>query len=157
MNSLPIVALIGMIVLVTATVGFGAILVDAPTFNLIGASENNAIATARGNVTNIDWVEEVGPWGHIETDRIDYVISNNSSDATSITFDVCAVIEFNNSTWGGGQYFSPPVGDPPACKSSSALAAQATEANYIEFNLAVNVTEIVDLSISIQEAVPVTP
>jgi|SaaInlStandDraft_7_1057024.scaffolds.fasta_scaffold96566_2 hypothetical protein len=150
MNSLPIVALIGMAVLVTATVGFGATLVDAPTFSLIGASDNNEVATARGNVTSILWTEEVGLHGEIETDRIDFTVANNST-ADTIIFDVCAVIEFNN----GSAYFSPPAGQAPACVTTDSIGPNALDtSNYIEFNLPINVTEIVDLSISIQEDTP---
>ena len=53
MNSLPIVAPIEMIVLVTATVGFGSTLIDAPTFSLVGASDDNCVGEARGNVTSL--------------------------------------------------------------------------------------------------------
>jgi len=151
MNSLPIVALIGMIVLVTATVGFGATLVDAPTFSLIGASDNNVVATARGNVTSILWTEEVGLHGEIETDRIDFTVGNNSTGDT-IIFDICAVIDFRNVT---GTFFSPPAGQPPACVTTDSIGPNALDtSNYIEFTLPINVTEIYDLSISIQEDTP---
>lgn len=150
MNSLPIVALIGMAVLVTATVGFGATLVDAPTFSLIGASDNNAVNTARANVTAILWTEEVGTHGEIETDRMDFTVANNSTTGP-LTFDVCAVIEFNN----GSAYYSPATGQEPACVTTDAISANTLDtSNYIDFTLAVNVTEMVDLSISIQESAP---
>jgi len=42
-----------MAVLVTATVGFGSTLIDAPTFSLVGASDNNCVGEARGNVTSL--------------------------------------------------------------------------------------------------------
>ena len=157
MNSLPIVALIGMIVLVTATVGFGSTLIDAPTFSLIGASDNNFVGEARGNVTAILWTEEVGKWGEIETDRIDFTVANNST-ADTIIFDICAVIEFRNGTSTAdatGFFYSPPAGQPPACVVTDSIGPNSLDAtNYIEFNLPVNVTEIWDLSISIQEDTP---
>jgi len=156
MNSLPIVALIGMIVLVTATVGFGQVLIDAPTFSLIGASDNNFVGNARGNVTSILWTEEVGLHGEIETDRIDFTVANNSTTGP-ITFDICAVIEFRNGTENAlsGAFFSPPAGQPPACVTTDAISANTLDTtNYIDFLLPVNVTEIYDLSISIQESTP---
>ena len=151
MNSMPIIALIGMAVLVTATVGFGATLVDAPTFSLIGASDNNVVNTARGNVTAILWTEEVGPNGQIETDRIDFTVANNSTTGP-ITFDVCAVIEFNNGT----AYYSPPAGDTPACVSVSSIGANGygsdtATGQQIAFTLPVNVTEMIDISFTMEE------
>lgn len=112
MNTLPIIAVIGMAVLVTATVGFGATLSTTPTFNLIGASDNNAVGTARGNVTDLVWTEEVGTHGEIETDEITFNVGNE--DTSSHDFQICAVIEFNN----GSAYFSPAAGSAPACISS---------------------------------------
>ncbi len=150
MNTLPVIAVIGMLVLVTATIGFGATLTSTPTFNLIGASDNNEVATARGNITALTWTEEVGPHGEIETDRIDFTVGNNST-STTITFDVCAVIEFNN----GSAYFSPSAGSVPACVTTDSISGNALDAtNYIDFVLAVNVTEIVDISFSIEESTP---
>lgn len=151
MNSLPIVAIIGMAVLVSATVGFGATLVDAPTFSLIGASDNNVVSTARGNVTSILWTEEVGLHGEIETDEIIFTVGNNSTGDT-IDFTVCAVIDFRNAT---GQFFSPPAGQAPACVTTGDIAPNTLDTtNTIAFALPVNVTEIFDLSISIQEDTP---
>jgi len=150
MNILPVIAVIGMAVLVSATIGFGATLTSTPTFNLIGASDNNQVSTARGNITDLTWTEEVGTHGEIETDRIDFTVNNNSTSST-ITFTVCSVIEFNN----GSAYFSPAVGEIPACVTTDSISANSADTtNYIDFTLPVNVTEMVDISFSIEESTP---
>ena len=46
-----IVAIIGIMVMATATVGFAATLATPLSFNLIGASDNTAVGTARANIT----------------------------------------------------------------------------------------------------------
>ena len=103
MNSLPIVALIGMAVLVTATVGFGNTLATSPDFNFIAASDNNAVTAARGNVTELVWTEEVGLHGEIETDLITFTVGNEDG-ISGHAFNICAVIQFDNVT---GTFFSP--------------------------------------------------
>jgi hypothetical protein len=105
MNSLPIVALIGMAVLVTATVGFGNTLATSPDFNFIAASDNNAVTAARGNVTELVWTEEVGLHGEIETDLITFTVGNEDG-ISGHAFNICAVIQFDNVT---GTFFSPPA------------------------------------------------
>jgi hypothetical protein len=97
MNSLPIVALIGMAVLVTATVGFGNTLATSPDFNFIAASDNNAVTAARVNVTELVWTEEVGLHGEIETDLITFTVGNEDG-ISGHAFNICAVIQFDNVT-----------------------------------------------------------
>ena len=147
MNSLPVIAVIGMLVLVTATIGFGNTLATTPQFNFIAGSDNNAVTAARGNITALVWTEEVGKHGEIETDQITFTVGNEDPLAAH-QFQVCAVIEFNNGT----AYFSPPAGDAPACVSVSSVAAEAeTASQQIEFVLPVNVTEIIDINFSMEE------
>ena len=151
MNSLPVIAVIGMLVLVTATIGFGNTLATTPQFNLIGGSDNNAVASARGNITALVWTEEVGKHGEIETDQITFTVGNEDTD-NAHQFQVCAVIEFNN----GSAYFSPPAGDAPACVSVSSVGARGAGSDIsageqIAFLLPVNVTEIIDISFTMEE------
>jgi len=147
MNSLPIIAVIGMAVLVTATIGFGNTLATSPDFNFIAASDNNAVTAARGNITELVWTEEVGNHGEIETDLITFTVGNED-DSNPHAFNICAVIEFNN----GSAYYSPPAGDAPACTTTSVIALDSNStSNTIAFALPVNVTEIVDISFSMEE------
>ena len=147
MNSMPIIALVGVAILVVSTVGFGATLTTTPQFNLIGGSDNNVVSTARGNITALVWTEEVGTHGEIETDEITFSVGNEDLSAAH-AFQVCASIEFNN----GSAYFSPPAGSPPACTSVSSVAAnQISTGQTIDFTLPVNVTEMVDISFTMEE------
>ena len=88
MSNLPIFAIIGVAVLVSATVGFGATLSTTPEFNRIGGSDNNVVNAARGNVTELVWTEEVATDGVIETDRITFTVGNEDTVAAH-AFQVC--------------------------------------------------------------------
>lgn len=147
MNSLPVIAVIGMLVLVTATIGFGSTLATTPEFNFIAGSDNNVVASARGNITALVWTEQVGNHGEIETDEITFTVGNED-DSNAHAFQVCAVIEFNNGT----AFFSPPTGDAPACTTVSSIALDAESTSQtIAFLLPVNVTEIIDISFTMEE------
>lgn len=145
MKTMPIVALIGIAILVTSTVGFGATLTNTPTFNLIGASDNNAVTTARGNITALVWTEEVSIGGTIETDEITFAVGNE--DGVNLhDFQICATIE------GPVDTFTPVAGDAPACVLTGPVAAYANSTGHIiAFAIPVNVTDIVDISFSIEE------
>ena len=65
MNNSIIMTIIGIMVLTTATIGYGATLATPLEFNLIGASDNTAVGAARANVTSIDFIQEVGSNGVI--------------------------------------------------------------------------------------------
>ncbi|MGY5149656.1 MAG: hypothetical protein ACW9W3_06305 [Candidatus Nitrosopumilus sp. bin_68KS] len=145
MNSLPIIALVGIAILVTSTVGFGATLTSTPTINLIGASDNNSVPTSRGNITALVWTEEVSNGGTIETDEITFAVGNEDTDEAH-DFQVCAVIE------GPAATFTPAAGSAPSCTTTGAVAAYANSTGHtIAFSPAVNVTDIVDISFTIEE------
>ena len=145
MKSLPIIALIGVAILVTSTVGFGASLTNTPTFNLIGASDNNSVPTARGNITALTWTEEVSIGGTIETDQIIFAVGNEDP-VNSHEFQICAVIEGPSGT------FTPAAGSAPECTSTVAIAAFGNlTSQTIDFTIPVNVTDIVDISFTIEE------
>lgn len=145
MNSLPIIALIGVAILVTSTIGFGASLTNTPTFNLIGASDNNAVTTARGNITALVWTEEVSDEGVIETDEITFAVGNEDGTEAH-DFQICAIIEGPIGT------YSPAAGLAPACTTTGSVAAHANSTGHtIDFVTPVNVTNIVDISFSIEE------
>ncbi|AJW70531.1 hypothetical protein [Nitrosopumilus adriaticus] len=145
MKSLPIIALLGIAILVTSTVGFGATLTNTPTFNLIGASDNNEVSTARGNITALTWTEEVSTEGVIETDSIVFAVGNEDT-TESHDFQICAVIEGPVGT------YTPAAGQIPACTLTGEIAAYANStSHYINFTTPVNVTSIVDISFSIEE------
>lgn len=145
MNGLPIIALLGIGILVMSTVGFGATLTNTPTFNLIGASDNNVVSTARGNVSNLHWTEEVNGTGYIETDLITFTVGNEDTSNAHI-FEVCTVIEGPTNT------FTPAAGSSPSCVQTPSIAANGiVHAQNVTIFPEVTVNNIVDISFSIEE------
>jgi len=144
MNML-ILAAIGVVVLAVSTVGLAASLSTTPAFNLIGASDNNVVSAARGNLTEIVWTDEISNLGVVEMDLITFTVGNEDLSAAH-TFQVCAVIE------GPIAVFSPAAGSPPECVTTSSISASAKlTGQTISFTNPVNVTSIVDFSFSIEE------
>ena len=144
MNML-ILAAIGVVVLAVSTVGLAASLSTTPAFNLIGASDNNVVSAARGNLTEIVWTDEISNLGVTEMNLITFTVGNEDLSAAH-TFQVCAVIE------GPVAVFSPAAGSPPECVITSSIAASTKlTGQTISFTNPVNVTSIVDFSFSIEE------
>jgi len=145
MNSMSLFAIIGVAILVASTVGFGASLSTAPELNRIGASDDNIVSAALGNVTALVWVEEVAADGVIETDQITFTVGNEDT-ANAHAFQVCAVIE------GPAATYTPAAGSPPECVTTASIAAygELTSQN-ISFSTPVDVDDIVDISFTIEE------
>lgn len=140
-----ILASIGVVVLAVSTVGLAASLNTTPTFNLIGASDNNVVYTARGNLTEIVWNEEISPLGEIQMDQITFTIGNEDLSAAH-TFQICAIIE------GPVAVFSPSEGSPPECVNTSSISASAKlTGQIISFANPITISSIIDFSFSIEE------
>ena len=138
-------AMIGIAIIATSTVAFGAAISTTPTFNKIGAYDNLTISAASGNVTSIVWTEEVAADGVIEVDKITFTVGNEDG-VNSHAFQICAVIEGPSST------YSPAAASAPDCVTTSSIAADANLASQsIDFATAVDVKDLVDISFSIEE------
>ena len=138
-------ASIGIVVLSISTIGFGAGLSTDPAFNLIGASDNNVVNAARGNLTEIVWDETISPLGVIEMDQLTFTVGNEDT-VDSHVFQICAIVE------GPIGVFSPSADDPPECVTTSSMPASSKlTGQIITFADAVVVANIVDFSFSIEE------
>jgi len=145
MNNSMIGAIIGIIVMATATVGFGATLATPLEFNLIGASDNTAVEAARANITSIDFIQEVGSNGVIQINGTDFSVGNEDT-INSHVFEICLTMEGPIGT------FTPAAGESPACTTTSAIAANAIDTdNTINFVTKMNVTSLQNISASVEE------
>ncbi len=142
---MSLLAMIGVAVLVVATIGFGASLSTNPGINRIGASDNQVVAAARGNVTALAWTEEVNSLGVVSTKQIIFTVGNEDP-AAAHTFQVCAVLEAPAST------FQPAAGAAPKCITTSSISASAKlTAQSLNFTSTVKVSDIAKISFSIEE------
>jgi len=103
-----------------------------------------SIHTARGHIEDIVFVKEVSPAGVIEIDEITFTVVNDDQNVHS--FQICAIIKGPSGT------YSPPIGNAPACTNTELIEGSSKSVNQpIDFLNAINVSDIVDISISIEE------
>ena len=145
MNNSIIIAIIGIIVMATATVGFGATLATPLEFNLIGASDNTAVGVARANITSIDFIQEVGSNGVIQINGTTFWVGNEDT-VNAHVFEICLTMEGPIGT------FTPAAGESPACTSTLSIAANAIHTDHtINFLTTMNVTSLQNISASVEE------
>lgn len=145
MSSTIIYVIIGIIILATSSLAFGASLSTPLSFNLIGASDNIEVPAARVNITSIDFIQEVSDSGAIETDAINFSVGNEDP-INAHSFEVCLVIE------GPIGVFNPSAGSPPACTTTSSVPANEIITNQlISTTNATNITDLLNISVSVEE------
>jgi len=145
MNSSVVMIIIGITILTTATVGVGATLSTPLEFNLIGASDNTAVGSARANVTSIDFIKQVGSNGVIQINGTTFWVGNEDT-VNAHVFQVCLAME------GPIGVFTPAVGQSPSCISTLSIAANAIHTDHtINFLTTMNVTSLQNISVSVEE------
>lgn len=106
-------------------------------------TENSPISL-HGYVEDISWVKKVSTDGVIEIDGITFSITND--DETDHLFEICALME------GPVGKFTPSSDSTPACTSLELVKSNQKLANQsIEFTKGVKISDMVDISITIQE------
>ena len=126
-------------------IALGASFTTAPDINRISGSDDNIVAAARGNMTGIGWNEEVSSSGAIEMDQINFTVGNEDLFASHI-FQICAVVE------GPIAIYSSDVGTTPDCVTTPSIPSSGNlTGQIISFGKAINVTDIIDFSFSMEE------
>ncbi len=98
----------------------------------------------RGHIEDVSWVKKVSIEGVIEIDGIIFSVVND--DANSHLFEICAVIE------GPFGKFTPSLDDPLSCTSLEMIDGNEKLINQsIHFPKGVKVSELIDISIVVQE------
>lgn len=145
MNNSMIIAIIGIMVMAIATVGFGATLATPLQINFIGASDNTEVVAARANITSIDFIQQVGSNGVIQINGTNFSVGNEDT-VNAHVFEICLTMEGPIGT------FTPPAGQSPACTSTLSIAANAIHTDHtINFLIPMNVTSLVNISASVEE------
>ena len=145
MSSLVIYVIVGIIVLATSSLAFGATLATPLEFNLIGASDNVKVDSARANMTGISFITEVSGLGVVETDGINFDVGNEDP-LNSHTYQICIVLE------GPTGVFNPNSGDVPACTTTSSIPANTIlVSQIINLSNATSINDLLDISVSIEE------
>ncbi len=98
----------------------------------------------QGHIEDISWVKKVSSEGVIEINGIIFTVVND--DHNLHLFEICAVIE------GPFGKFTPSFDDPLSCTTLELIEGYGKLVNQsIDFSKGVKVSEIIDISIVIQE------
>ncbi len=100
--------------------------------------------TPRGHIEDFSWTKRVSLDGVIEISGIGFSVVNDGNIPQS--FEICTIIQ------GPLEKFTPPLDSPLACTSTEIIDTNKKSVNhFIEFDTGVKVSELVDISIAIQE------
>lgn len=140
------ISLIGIIsILILATVSM-AIADESFVTQSFSNSENekNEPFTPRGHIEDFSWIKRVSVEGVIEISGIGFSIVND--DAISHYFEICSIVQ------GPIEKFTPALDSPLACITSKEIESNAKLINQlIKFPKGIKISELVDISIAIQE------
>ncbi len=104
----------------------------------------NTITTPRGHIEDFSWSKRVSSDGVIEISGIGFSVVNDGDIAQS--FEICTIIQ------GPLEKFTPSLDSPLACTNTEVIKVNKKSVNqFIDFTNGVKVSELVDISIAIQE------
>ena len=136
------ISLVPVLILSTSSIALGD---QSFLFQPLSSSQLTENGTTlHGYIEDISWIKKVSVDGVIEIDGITFSIVNN--DEISHLFEVCAVIE------GPVGEFSASLDNSPACTSLEMVKGNEKLTNQsIDFLKGVKVSDLIDISIIIQE------
>jgi len=106
-------------------------------------SEINEIAP-HGHIEDFSWIKKVSTDGVIEISGIGFSVVND--DEITHSFEICSIIQ------GPLERFTPALDSPLACITTEKIESGAkTTSQTINFSQGVKVSDLVDISIAIQE------
>ena len=136
------ISLVPLLILATSSIALGDQSFLAQPLSSSQLTENGT--SPHGYIEEISWIKKVSVDGVIEIDGITFSIVNN--DEISHLFEVCAVIE------GPVGEFTASLDNSPACTSLEMVKGNEKLTNQsIDFLKGVKVSDLIDISIIIQE------
>ena len=104
----------------------------------------NAQIIPRGHIEDFSWTKKVSSDGVIEISGIGFSVVNDGKVAQS--FEICTVIQ------GPLGKFTPSLDSSLACTRTQIIETNEKAVNqFIDFDTGIKVSELVDISIAIQE------
>jgi len=142
---------------ITGTIGLMLVLIVATStmaladesfleVSFLNPISNNApsTTTVSGHVEDFSWIQRVSTEGVIEISGISFVVIND--DDSNHTFEICTVIE------GPMGQFTPSFGNPLACTTTEIITNENQSIlQSIKLSKGVNISDLVDITISIRE------
>lgn len=100
--------------------------------------------TARGHIEDFSWIQRVSLEGVIEISGVSFLVVND--DDVGHSFQICTVLE------GPAGQFTPSFDSPLACTTTEIISNEnSSKLQTIELSKGVKVTDLVDITIAIQE------
>ena len=140
MNSRVIYAMVGIAVLATSTLGFGASLSTTSAPDRIGSDDDVTVPATDADVTEITWTES-----NNEITSATVKVKNTDTGAAH-TFEICVISK-------AGASISDTVGTSADCGSTGSISASATGSVTITFSIALNAANVDATNLSIEQTV----
>jgi len=113
--------LVGVMILIITTVGFGATLSTTPKIDKIGGVSNIAVSKPSVDVTNIV-LNKSG------TDVISATVTVKNIDSVSHTYKICMIVK-------AGALISDTVGTSADCSNTASISASGTGSTTVTFTI----------------------
>ena len=138
------IGLMLVLVVATSTMALADESFIVESFLNSNSSEEIPIDTTRGHVEDFSWIQRVSTEGVIEISGISFVVRND--DDANHSFQICTVIE------GPTGQFTPSFDSPLACTTTEIITNEnKSNIQTIELSNGVNISDLVDITISIRE------
>lgn len=137
------ISFVSVLIFATSTIALGD---DSELIQTLSGSKllDNSLTESHGHIKDILWVKKVSSEGVIEIKGITFSVFNN--DEKPHFFEICAVIE------GPLGEFTPQLDSSPACTSLEMIEGIKKMENLsIDFSKGVKVSDMIDISMIIQE------
>lgn len=138
------IGFLSILIIATSTMAIADQSILIESFTTVSSDDENPTLFPRGYVDNISWVKKVSTEGVIEINGIIFSVMNE--DNITHLFEICAVIEGPRGT------YTPSIDEPLTCTKTEEIEGNSTSVNhYIDFSKGVRVSELFDISITVQE------
>ena len=135
--SLKLILIIGVLIFVVSTVGFGNDLSTITSFNNIGAENNVSVPIPDAYITNVVLTESA-------SDIVSATITVKNIDSISHTYKICVITK-------AGALISDVQGTSSDCTSTTSISASNTGSSVINFANPLSSSNVDYSDISVQQ------
>ena len=129
--------IVGIAILATTTLGFGASLSTPTTLDRIGNNDNVAVSAADTYVTKVTWTESA-------SDITSITVEINNTDTITHTYEICVITK-------AGASISDTTGTSVDCTSTGSIASKVIGSAAINFAIPLNASLVDGSDISIEQ------
>ena len=135
--SLKLILIVGVLIFVVSTVGFGNNLNGVTSFNYIGADDNVSVPIPDADITNIVMTESA-------SNIVSATITVKNTDISSHSYNICVITK-------AGGLISDTQGTSSDCTNTASISASGTGSAVINFANPLSSSTVDYSDISIQQ------